>query len=282
VACFFSERQSTWLSFDDSNVSVVGPEWNDAVVHCERSKYQPLVLFYETMAPGFTMPEGRGRLHTEARAPAAEEIPKLFEVGPALGASPYGGASSAPFSSPAAAGWGKKTGADVIRASQGDQKFNSHTGVWTDPAEAASGDVSWPSRSGRTAAAPPTGPTTKTLRSVIAKTQSRVRLIHSGFTIDAALKDRLQALSLENAKQVLEKLVDRVQRTDVRNPKAYLMTLMNDGVKFRGGGYSGGGGSGGGGSGGGGGGRGGGRSDICMDFKRGLCHRGNKCLFAHN
>ena len=65
-----------------------------------------------------------------------------------------------------------------------------------------------------------------TLRSVIAKTQSKVRSIHSGFTIDAALKDRLQTLSLENAKQVLEKLVDRVQRTDVRNPKAYLMTLM--------------------------------------------------------
>jgi len=61
VACFYSEEQRQWLSFDDIRVHSVGAEWSDAVAHCSKSRYQPLLLFYQTLDSAIPMPRGRGR-----------------------------------------------------------------------------------------------------------------------------------------------------------------------------------------------------------------------------
>mgnify|MGYP006155268563 CR=1 FL=1 len=59
VACFWSEAQAQWLTFDDSYVRPVGATWAEAVAHCSQAKYQPLLLFYEILAEGAAMPPVR-------------------------------------------------------------------------------------------------------------------------------------------------------------------------------------------------------------------------------
>ena len=56
VACFWSDAQGQWLTFDDVDVRPVGATWAEAAAHCSQSKYQPLLLFYEILAKGSVMP----------------------------------------------------------------------------------------------------------------------------------------------------------------------------------------------------------------------------------
>lgn len=46
VAFFYSDKLRTWLLFDDQKVERVG-SWRHAKLRCHRSRYQPVVIFYE-------------------------------------------------------------------------------------------------------------------------------------------------------------------------------------------------------------------------------------------
>jgi len=48
IAFCFSNKNNQWLYLNDKKISVVGFFWNDVVMKCIKSRFQPYLLFYET------------------------------------------------------------------------------------------------------------------------------------------------------------------------------------------------------------------------------------------
>ncbi|XP_058064534.1 uncharacterized protein LOC131214169 [Anopheles bellator] len=46
ITFFFHSKLRVWVSFDDTNVEEVGPDWEKVVDKCSRGRYQPILLLY--------------------------------------------------------------------------------------------------------------------------------------------------------------------------------------------------------------------------------------------
>ncbi|XP_052872409.1 uncharacterized protein LOC128277860 [Anopheles cruzii] len=53
VTFFFHTKLRVWVSFDDTNVEEVGPDWEKVVDKCSRGRYQPILLLYALPQPQF-------------------------------------------------------------------------------------------------------------------------------------------------------------------------------------------------------------------------------------
>ena len=54
-------KEDVWVCFDDDKVTRIGPHWHNAITRCKKSKFMPLLLFYERCPPGTAIPTGYGK-----------------------------------------------------------------------------------------------------------------------------------------------------------------------------------------------------------------------------
>ena len=89
TAFFMNDDLGERLSFDDAQVTRIGPHWHSAIDLCKKSKFMPLLLFYELTDEA--IPEGRGKWAKGHSDMASKEVQSQLNTGddtayPALGA----------------------------------------------------------------------------------------------------------------------------------------------------------------------------------------------------
>ena len=81
TAFFKNDALGCWLSFDDSQVTKLGPHWHSAIEKCKKSKFMPLLCFYELtdepIPPGTCVCAAR----RVGRRCLARQAPRLASLG---------------------------------------------------------------------------------------------------------------------------------------------------------------------------------------------------------